>query len=68
MSSQLAIRRAVVWVASILLGIVATLVIFVIIGTNPAEFGIETILVIIPLSVVAMIWLDYFLGAEILPD
>lgn len=66
--SSLNIRRAVVWVLSIVFGVAATLLIFLIIGTNPVEFGIETIFIVIPLAVIAVIWLDYFLSAEILPD
>ena len=65
---SLNIRRAIVWILSVVAGAVATLLIFLLIQTTPAGFGIETIFVVIPLSIVAMIWLDYFLSAEILPD
>lgn len=66
--SSLNIRRAIVWVTSILVGVVLTLLVFALIGTTPEEFGIETALVVIPLSLAVMFWLDYFLSAEILPD
>lgn len=66
--SDLNVRRAVVWVVSAILGVLLTLVVFAIIGTNFQEFGIETILVIIPFAVIFMIWLDYFLGTKILPE
>ncbi len=66
--SSLTLRRVIVWVVSIIAGVLATLLIFAIIGTDVAEFGIETIFVIIPLALAVLIWLDYFLSAEILPD
>ncbi len=66
--SSLNIRRAIVWVLSAIIGVAATFVIFLILGTTFEEFGIESIIVVVALGAAAMIWLDYFLSAEILPD
>ncbi|NPV66506.1 MAG: hypothetical protein HPY64_05095 [Anaerolineae bacterium] len=66
--SSLLIRRAVVAVLSVLAGVLGTWVILLILGTDWAEFGIEALIVVIALGVAAMVWLDYFLSAEILPE
>lgn len=66
--SSLTLRRVVVAVLSALFGLLATLFIFLLLGTNFERFGIESILVVISLALAAMIWLDRFLSAEILPD
>lgn len=66
--SSLYIRRAIVWVMSIITGLLATGGILLVLGTTPEEFGIEAIIVVIAITVAVMIWLDKFLSAEILPD
>ncbi len=66
--SSLLIRRAVVAVLSVLAGVLGTWLILLILGTTWAEFGIEALIVVAALGVAAMIWLDYFLSAEILPE
>ncbi|GAB4575990.1 MAG: hypothetical protein Kow0077_30250 [Anaerolineae bacterium] len=66
--SSLTVRRAVVAVLSVLAGVLGTWVVLLVLGTDWAEFGIEAVFVVISLGVAVMIWLDYFLSAEILPD
>lgn len=66
--SSLNIRRAIVAVLSTAAGVLGTLLVFLILGTDLEEFGLEAIFVVISLGAAAMIWLDYFLSAEILPD
>ncbi len=66
--SSLNIRRAIVWVLSIIIGLLGTGGILLVLGTTPEEFGIEAIVVVIALAIAVMIWLDKFLSAEILPD
>lgn len=66
--SSLNLRRAIVWIVSPIVGIVASLLIVLIIGTDVATFGFELVFVVVALAVVALIWLDYFLSAEILPE
>ncbi len=55
-------------VLSALSGLLGTVVIFLVLGTDFQKFGIESIIVIVALGLAAMIWLDRFLSAEILPD
>jgi hypothetical protein len=66
--SSLNIRRAIVAVLSIVVGVVATQLMLVVLATDWAEFGFEAVFVVISLAVAAMIWLDYLLSAEILPE
>jgi hypothetical protein len=66
--SSLTLRRIVVAVLSALSGLLGTVVIFLLLGTNFEKFGIESILVVVSLGLAVMIWLDRFLSAEILPD
>jgi len=66
--SSLTLRRVVVAVLSALSGLLGTVVIFLVLGTNFEKFGIESALVVVSLSLAVMIWLDRFLSAEILPD
>jgi len=66
--SSLTLRRIVVAVISALSGLLGTVVVFLLLGTNFEKFGIESILVVVSLGLAVMIWLDRFLSAEILPD
>ena len=66
--SSLTLRRVVVAVLSALSGLLGTVVIFLVLGTNFEKFGIESVLVVVSLGLAVMIWLDRFLSAEILPD
>lgn len=66
--SALNVRRAVVAVISVLAGVLGTWLVLLVLGTDWAEFGFEAVFVVISLGVAVMIWLDYFLSAEILPD
>lgn len=66
--SSLTLRRIVVAVLSALSGLLGTVVIFLLLGTNFEKFGIESVLVVVSLGLAVMIWLDRFLSAEILPD
>ncbi len=66
--SALSVRRAVVAVLSVLAGVLGTWLVLIILGTDWAEFGFEAVIVVIALGIAVMIWLDYFLSAEILPD
>ncbi len=66
--SSLSIRRIITGVLSVAVGFIGTFVILLILGTDFAEFGIESVIVVVALSLAAMIWLDYFLSAEILPE
>ena len=66
--SSLNLRRAIVWIVSPIVGLVVSFLILAIIGTDLATFGFEFVFVVISLAVVALIWLDYFLNAEILPE
>jgi hypothetical protein len=66
--SSLNIRRAIVAILSVIAGVVATQIILLILGTTWAGFGFEVVFIVIALGVAAMIWLDYLLSAEILPE
>lgn len=66
--SSLNVRRAIVAVISALVGVLGTWLVLIVLGTDWAEFGFEAVFVVVSLGVAAMIWLDYFLSAEILPD
>ena len=66
--SSLNLRRAIVWIVSPIVGLVVSLLILAIIGTDIATFGFEFAFVVVSLAVVTLIWLDYFLSAEILPE
>jgi hypothetical protein len=66
--SSLTLRRIVVVALSAFSGLLATVVIFLVLGTNFEKFGIESILVVVSLGLAVLIWLDRFLSAEILPD
>jgi uncharacterized membrane protein YgaE (UPF0421/DUF939 family) len=66
--SSLTLRRAIVWVLSAVTGVLAALVIFLLLGTTFEKFGVESMIVVTAIGLAAMIWLDYFLSAEILPD
>jgi hypothetical protein len=66
--SSLNVRRIIVGVISAAAGLLLTQLTLIILGTNWAEFGFEAVFVVISLGVAIMIWLDYFLSAEILPD
>lgn len=66
--SSLNVRRAVVGVISALVGLLGTWAVLLVLGTDWAEFGFEAVFVVISLGLAVMIWLDYFLSAEILPD
>lgn len=66
--SSLNVRRVVVGVISAAVGVLGTWLVLIILGTDWAEFGFEAVFVVISLAIAVMIWLDYFLSAEILPD
>ncbi len=66
--SSLMVRRVIVAVISTAIGLVGTQLILWILGTNWAIFGFEAVFVVISLGLAVMIWLDYFLSAEILPE
>lgn len=76
--SSLAIRRAFVWVVSLVFGFITTwvLVTFFFPVLIPAEAGkglgdyglLLTILTVIPISLIAVAWLDYFLDTRIHPE
>ena len=66
--SSLTVRRVIVAILSIIAGVVSTQVILWVLGTTWGIFGFEAVFVIIALSTAVMIWLDYFLSAEILPE
>ncbi|MBN2469356.1 MAG: hypothetical protein JXN59_01430 [Anaerolineae bacterium] len=66
--SSLNVRRVIVGVLSALVGVLGTWLVLIVLGTNWAEFGFEAAFVVVTVGVAAMIWLDYFLSAEILPD
>ena len=66
--TSLTVRRIVVAVLSLLVGLLGTVVVLLVLGTNFQEFGIESVIVIISLGLATLIWLDRFLSSEILPD
>jgi hypothetical protein len=76
--SNLAVRRAFVWIVSLVLGLIVTwaLVVFFFPTQIPAEAGkglgdyglLATILTVIPISLIFVAWLDYFLDTKIHPD
>lgn len=74
---SLNLRRAVVWLISVVFGLVVTLVIIyariplgpvtIGFGTNVAKFAYSNVgLLFISCAGVAWIWLDYFLGTQYL--
>jgi hypothetical protein len=66
--SSLNVRRVIVAVLSVLAGLVITQLVLLVLGTTWAEFGFEAVFVVVSLGIAALIWLDRFLSAEILPD
>jgi len=76
--SSLLIRRAIVWVISMILGFVAAWLIITAIfplikpeaaGTTIQKYGIIYFLTTaVPLGLIFVVWLDYFLDTRILPD
>lgn len=76
--SSLAVRRAFVWVVSLVLGFLITwafvVLVFPILIPNEAGKGLDdyglfnTILTTIPISLIFVAWLDYFLDTRIHPD
>jgi hypothetical protein len=76
--SQLTIRRLIVWGISLVLGFISTWasVVFLFPSLIPQEAGkgladygvLATILTVIPLTMLFVAWLDYFLDARIHSD
>jgi len=68
--SSLNVRRAVIWTVSMVVGFVLTFLLVY----GPLETDIETysikyfVLTAVPLGCFFMIWGDYLLGTQILPD
>jgi hypothetical protein len=62
------LRRLLVAIISLAIGTGATILIIVLIGTTPAEYGpTYTFFTALSLSIAAGIWLDKFLRTNILP-
>ena len=80
--SPLTIKRIIVWVVSIVLGfLTASAIIGIGFGILPSispvlaqgisieKYGtIYFLTTMLPLTLIYVVWLDYFLGAKILPD
>jgi hypothetical protein len=62
------LRRLLVAIISLAFGVGATILITVLIGTTPAEYGTTyTFFTALALAVALGIWLDKFLKTDILP-
>jgi len=62
------LRRLLVAVISLAFGAGATILIIVLIGTTPAEYGgMYTFFTALSLAIALGVWLDKFLGTNILP-
>lgn len=61
-------RRLLLAVISLVVGTGATILITILVGTTPAEYGpIYTFFTALSLAVAVGIWLDKFMGTNILP-
>ncbi len=62
------IKRLILAIVSIAFGVIVTIGITVAIGTTPAEYGfLYSTLTVLALAVALGVWLDRFMGTELLP-
>ncbi len=81
--SSLTIRRLFVWIVSMVLGFIIGLLIITVgfdllpvftavqkpAGVSVQEYGIIYFVVTsVPIGLIFVVWLDYFMGTKILPD
>ena len=63
------VKRLILAGISLIVGIVVTFLITLMIGTNPTEYGpLYFFFTSISLALALGIWLDKFMGTEILPE
>ena len=62
------IKRLILAIISIAFGVIVTIAITLLIGTTPAEYGsIYFLLTALALAVALGVWLDKFMGTQLLP-
>ena len=63
------LKRLILAIISIAFGVVVTTAITLFIGTTPAEYGmIYFLLTSLALAVALGVWLDKFMGTQLLPE